>query len=44
MKKGFLYFPRPDACDKRRLIRKMTPKPFGLEKNVRPVEKEEALL
>jgi len=44
MKKGVLSFPRPDACEKERLIRKMEPKAFGLGKNVRPADKEEALL
>ena len=44
MKEGILYFPRPEACDKQRVIRKMEPKPFGMEKNVRPADKEEALL
>lgn len=44
MKKGVLYFPRPEACDKKRFIRKMAPKPFGLGDNVLSVDKEEALL
>lgn len=44
MKKGVLYFPRPDACDRRRFIREMVPKSFGLEENILPVEKEEVLL
>nr|WP_319491471.1 type I-C CRISPR-associated protein Cas5c [uncultured Desulfobacter sp.] len=44
MKKGILYFPRPEACDKNRFIRKMEPKPFGLGDNVFSVDKEEALL
>lgn len=44
MKKGILYFPRPETCDKKRFIRKMEPKPFGLGDNVLPVDKEEALL
>jgi len=44
MKKGILYFPRPENCDKKRFIRKMAPKLFGLGDNVLPVDKEEALL
>ncbi len=44
LKKGVLYFPRPDACNKKRFIRKMVSKTFGLEKNVLPVEQEEAQL
>ena len=44
MKKGVLYFPRPETCDKKRFIRKMEPKLFGLGNNVLPVDKEEALL
>ncbi len=44
IKKGVLYFPRPETCDKKRFIRKMEPKAFGLGDNVLPVEKEEALL
>jgi len=44
MKNGVLYFPRPETCDKKRFIRKMEPKPFGLGDNVLPVDKEEALL
>lgn len=44
MKNGVLYFPRPEACDKKRFIRQMAPKPFGLQDNVLSVYKEEALL
>lgn len=44
MKNGVLYFPRPETCDKKRFIRKMEPKPFGLGDNVLSVDKEEALL
>lgn len=44
MEKGIFGFPRPDACNKKRFIRKMAPKNFGLEKGVLPVEQEEALL
>lgn len=44
MKKGVLYLPRPEICDKKRFIRKMEPKPFGLGDNVLPVDKEEAVL
>ena len=43
MRKGVLHFPRPESCEKKRFIRKMTPKQFGLDINVLPVEKEEAL-
>jgi len=44
MKKGILSFPRPEACDKQREIRKMMPKPFGLGENVYSVDREEALI
>ena len=44
MKKGVLYFPRPEACDTKRFIRKMVPKPFGLGDNILSVDKEEVLL
>lgn len=44
MKKGVLCFPRTDECDRRRFVRKMMPKTFGLEENVRSVEEEEALI
>lgn len=44
MCKGVLEFPKPEDCEKRRFIRKMTAKPFGLDKSVLPVCKEETLL
>lgn len=44
MRKGILEFPRPEKCEIRRFVRKMSPKEFGLEKNVLPVEHEEVLL
>lgn len=44
MRKGLIEFPRPEACEVRRFVRKMIPKEFGLEKNVLPVEQEEARL
>jgi CRISPR-associated protein Cas5d len=44
MRKGIIEFPRPKECEVRRFIRKMIPKEFGLEKNVLPVEQEEARL
>lgn len=44
MKQGIIYFPRPESCDKKRFIRKMAPKSFGLGKNVQAVDQEEALL
>lgn len=44
MREGVLDFPRPEECEKRRFIRKMTAKQFGLGENVLSVNKEEALL
>lgn len=44
MRHGILDFPRPEACEIRRFIRKMIPKGFGLGENVLSVEQEEALL
>lgn len=44
MRHGVLEFPRPEACEIRRFIRKMIPKGFGLGENVLSVEQEEALL
>ncbi len=44
MRHGILEFPRPEACETRRFIRKMAPKEFGLGENILPVEKEEAVL
>jgi CRISPR-associated protein Cas5d len=43
MKKGILEFPRPAEC-KRRFIREMKRKEFGLASNLNPIEREEALL
>jgi CRISPR-associated protein Cas5d len=44
MREGVLHFPRPEACEKRRFIRPMTAKPFGLDENLLSVEREEAAL
>ncbi|MCG8636891.1 MAG: type I-C CRISPR-associated protein Cas5c [Desulfobacterales bacterium] len=44
MRNGVLNFPRPKACSKRRFIRKMSPKQFDLDSNVRSAESEEALV
>lgn len=44
MHEGILMFPRPEACEKRRFIRPMTAKTFGLDDNLLPVDLEEALL
>lgn len=44
MRRGVLEFPRPDECEANRFIRKMAAKEFGLDENILPVEKEEALL
>lgn len=44
MRHGVLDFPRPEECEIRRFIRKMTPKEFGLDENILPVEKEEVVL
>lgn len=44
MRQGILEFPRPEACETRRFIRKMVPKKFGLGENILSVEKEEAVL
>ncbi len=43
MKKGVLYFSMPEDCEKRRFIRKMIPKSFGLKENLLPVDKEEVM-
>ena len=43
MRRGVLEFPRTEECNVRRFIRKMTPKEFGLNENILPVEKEEVL-
>ena len=44
MRHGVFDFPRPEECEARRFIRKMTAKEFGLDENVLSVEKEEASL
>lgn len=44
MRHGALEFPRPEECEIRRFVRKMTPKEFGLDENILPVEKEEVLI
>lgn len=44
MKQGILEFPRPETCGEPRFIREMTPKAFGIGKDLQPVGREEALL
>ena len=44
MREGILNFPRPEECEKKRFLRKMTAKPFGLDDNILPVDREEAAL
>jgi CRISPR-associated protein Cas5d len=44
MRAGILHFPRPEQCEKRRFIRNMTAKQFGLDENILHVDREEALL
>ena len=44
MRMGVLQFPRPEECEKRRFVRPMTAKPFGLGNNILPVDREEAVL
>jgi CRISPR-associated protein Cas5d len=44
MREGILQFPRPEECEKRRFIRTMTPKAFGPDTNLLPVEREEVEL
>jgi len=44
MRDGVLDFPRPEECEIKRFIRKMTAKEFDLDENIFPVEKEEAVL
>lgn len=44
MREGVIRFPRPEACQKRRFIRSMTAKPFGLDINVLPADREEVAL
>ena len=44
MRAGILEFPRPEECEKRRFIRKMTAKQFSMDDNVLPVDQAEAML
>ena len=44
MHKGIITFPRPEVCEKRRFIRPMIVKPFGLNDNLLPVDIEEVSL
>lgn len=44
MKEGIVEFPRPEACEVRRFVRKMDAKEFGLNHNLLPVEQEEKSL
>lgn len=44
MREGILQFPRPVECEKRRFIRPMKAKVFGLDDNLLPVDREEAEL
>jgi CRISPR-associated protein Cas5d len=44
MKRGVLFFPRPEECDYHRFIRSMQAKIFQLQKNQKPVESEEVSL
>ena len=44
MKHGVIRYPRPEDCETRRFIRKMTMKPFGLGENMKSVIEEEATL
>ena len=43
MKRGIVDFPRPDQCEVAREVRKMTPKQFGVDDNLRNAEQEAAL-
>ncbi|WP_320838179.1 type I-C CRISPR-associated protein Cas5c [Zhongshania sp.] len=38
MRKGIIEFPRPEACEVKRFVRKMRPKEFDLNTNLLPVE------
>lgn len=40
MVNGVIHFPRPDACVRRKFVRAMTPKQFGLGENLRDAETE----
>ena len=44
MRNGVIEFPRPENCSQRRFVRKMTPKAFGLDKNLCSAEREEVML
>lgn len=44
MRNGILDFLRPEECEIKRFIRKMTAKEFDLGENILPVEKEEVVL
>lgn len=44
MRKGVFHFHRPEECEKRRFVRPMTAKPFGLDENLLPVDPEEVAL
>jgi CRISPR-associated protein Cas5d len=44
MREGVIQFLRPEECEKRRFIRSMTAKPFGLDHNLLSVEREEVAL
>lgn len=43
MGRGIIEFPRPEECEIQRFIRSMTAKPFGLEDNLLPIDREETL-
>ena len=44
MRKGVIEFPRPEQCDKRRFVRNMEAKQFGLNENLMHVEQQETAL
>lgn len=44
MRNGIVEFPRPEECEKRRFIRNMDVKQFGLNDNLLPAELEEKVL
>lgn len=44
MRRGIIQFPRPEECEKRRFIRPMAAKPFGVDHNLLSVEHEEVVL
>lgn len=41
LENGVLKFPRPDECDIRKFVREMNQKQFGVDHNLKSVEKEE---